>query len=72
MWPAPANSARRRGLEREEGESHAKRQTANADHAGKPRGSESVVTKWVEESIPAATFDVPAGYKKKELPRMGG
>lgn len=42
------------------------------DDAGKPRGSESVVTKWVEESIPAATFDVPAGYKKKELPRMGG
>jgi len=41
VWPAPANSARRRGLEREEGESQAKHQTANADHAGKPRGKDA-------------------------------
>ena len=32
---------------------------------------ETVVTKWVEESVPAATFDVPAGYQKKEMPKMG-
>ena len=26
---------------------------------------ETVVTKWVEESVPAATFDVPAGYTEE-------
>ena len=42
------------------------------DETGKPRGTETVMTKWVEESLPGATFEVPAGYKKKELPHMGG
>jgi hypothetical protein len=42
------------------------------DGQGKPRGTETVVSKWTEESLPAATFEVPAGYKKKEMPRMGG
>jgi hypothetical protein len=42
------------------------------DGTGKLRGTETVLTKWTEESIPAATFDVPAGYTKAELPRMGG
>jgi hypothetical protein len=42
------------------------------DDTGKPRGTETVLTKWVEESLPKATFEIPAGYKKKELPGMGG
>jgi hypothetical protein len=37
---------------------------------GKFRPTETVLTKWVEESIPASTFDVPAGYKKMEMPTM--
>jgi len=37
---------------------------------GKFRNSETVLTKWVEESIPASTFDVPAGYKKMVMPTM--
>jgi hypothetical protein len=41
------------------------------DDAGKPRGTESVVTKWVEESLPASTFEIPAGYTKKDLPGLG-
>jgi hypothetical protein len=39
---------------------------------GEERAIETVVTKWVEESFPAATFEIPAGYKKKEMPKMGG
>jgi hypothetical protein len=39
---------------------------------GAERAMETVVTKWVEESVPASTFDVPAGYKKREMPKMGG
>jgi hypothetical protein len=42
------------------------------DANGKFRGTETVLTKWVEESVPAAQFEVPAGYKKKELPQLGG
>jgi hypothetical protein len=42
------------------------------DGEGKLRGTETVLTRWVEESLPAATFEVPAGYQKKELPHMGG
>jgi hypothetical protein len=42
------------------------------DSTGAERGTETVVTKWVEESVPASAFDIPAGYKKKELPSMGG
>jgi hypothetical protein len=37
---------------------------------GQPRGTETVLTKWVEESIPASTFEVPAGYTKAELPTL--
>jgi len=42
------------------------------DDAGNPRGTETVMTKWVEESLPGATFELPAGYKKETLPKMGG
>ena len=42
------------------------------DDAGNPRGTETVLTKWVEESLPGSTFEVPAGYTKKELPKIGG
>jgi len=42
------------------------------DDAGKPRGTETVLTKWVEESFPGSTFEIPAGYTKKELPKFGG
>jgi hypothetical protein len=42
------------------------------DDTGKPRGTETVLTKWAEESLPKTTFEIPAGYAKKELPRMGG
>ena len=41
------------------------------DDTGKLRGNETVLTKWIEESLPGATFEVPAGYTKKELPKMG-
>ena len=37
---------------------------------GKFRPSETVMTKWVEESIPASAFEVPAGYTKAEMPKM--
>jgi hypothetical protein len=40
------------------------------DGDGKFRPTETVLTKWVEESIPASTFDVPAGYKKMAMPTM--
>jgi hypothetical protein len=40
--------------------------------SGAERAMETVVTKWVEESIPSSNFDVPAGYKKREMPKMGG
>jgi hypothetical protein len=39
---------------------------------GAERAMETVVTKWVEESISGSNFDVPAGYKKREMPKMGG
>jgi hypothetical protein len=42
------------------------------DDAGKLRGVETVLKTWKEEAIPASTFDVPAGYKKQEMPKMGG
>ncbi len=45
--------------------------TRSYDAAGKLRGTETVLTKWVEESVPAASFEVPKGYKKKEMPMMG-
>jgi hypothetical protein len=40
------------------------------DGAGKLRGTETVLTKWVEEAIPASAFQVPAGYKKAEMPKF--
>ena len=39
---------------------------------GQERAMENVVTKWVEESVPGSAFEVPAGYKKKDMPKMGG
>jgi hypothetical protein len=36
---------------------------------GKFRPTETVMTKWVEESIPASEFDAPQGYTKAELPK---
>jgi hypothetical protein len=41
------------------------------DAAGNLRGTETVLTKWVEESVPATSFEVPKGYKKKEMPGFG-
>ncbi|HUQ09688.1 MAG TPA: DUF4412 domain-containing protein [Steroidobacteraceae bacterium] len=38
---------------------------------GKPQGVESVLKSWTETNIPAATFEIPAGYKKKDMPQMG-
>jgi hypothetical protein len=38
---------------------------------GKPGDLEQVMSVWREESIPAAMFDVPAGYKKEQL-KLGG
>jgi hypothetical protein len=38
---------------------------------GKPRGTETVLQSWTEESVPPATFDVPKGFKKQANP-MGG
>jgi hypothetical protein len=37
---------------------------------GKFRSTETILTKWVEESIPAAMFEIPAGYTKAELPKL--
>jgi hypothetical protein len=39
---------------------------------GAERAMENVVTKWVEEAVPSSQFEIPAGYKKKEMPKMGG
>jgi hypothetical protein len=45
--------------------------TRGYDASGKLRGTETVLTKWVEESLPASTFDIPAGYKQQEMPKLG-
>lgn len=37
---------------------------------GKPQGVETVLQSWTETNIPASRFDIPAGYKKKDLPQM--
>lgn len=42
------------------------------DAQGELRKNETVLTKWTEETLPAATFDVPAGYTKQDLPGFGG
>ena len=39
---------------------------------GKLLGTENVMKSWTEVSLPASTFTVPSGYKKKEMPQMGG
>ncbi len=39
---------------------------------GVPQSFESVMKSWTETSIPAATFEIPAGYTKKAMPMMGG
>jgi hypothetical protein len=41
------------------------------DASGKYRGTETVLSKWAEETIPAAQFDVPKGYKKEAMPSFG-
>jgi hypothetical protein len=46
--------------------------TRSYDAGGKYRGSETVLSKWAEESIPAATFEVPKGYAKQSMPGLGG
>ncbi len=38
---------------------------------GQPRGTEIVLKSWTEESISASTFEIPAGYKKRDMPAMG-
>ena len=40
------------------------------DGSGKFRPEESILTKWVTEAIPASVFEVPAGYKKLQMPQM--
>jgi hypothetical protein len=40
------------------------------DGSGKFRPTENILTKWVIESIPASSFQVPAGYKKMQMPKM--
>jgi len=42
------------------------------DAQGALRKTETVLTKWTEESLPASVFDVPAGYTKQEMPQFGG
>jgi hypothetical protein len=44
--------------------------TRSYDGDGKFRSTENILTKWVTEAIPAAAFEVPAGYKKMQMPRM--
>lgn len=41
------------------------------DAQGALRKTETVLTKWTEESLPASVFEVPAGYTKQELPQFG-
>jgi hypothetical protein len=38
---------------------------------GQPRGTEIVLKSWTEESVPASSFEIPAGYKKRDMPSMG-
>jgi hypothetical protein len=39
---------------------------------GKLAGEETLVKEWREEAIPASMFDIPAGYKQKQLPMGPG
>jgi len=38
---------------------------------GKQAATEQVLKSWKEESVPASTFEIPAGYKKQEMPKLG-
>jgi hypothetical protein len=38
-------------------------------HEGKPAW-ESLLKSWTEQSLPASTFEVPAGYRKEQMPGM--
>ena len=42
--------------------------TRRYDADGNYRGNETVLTKWVEEKVPASTFAPPPGYTKLALP----
>jgi hypothetical protein len=44
--------------------------TRTYDGSGKFQPTENILTKWETESIPASAFEVPAGYKKMQMPRM--
>ena len=39
---------------------------------GKPSGDEELLKAWQEQSVPAAMFEIPAGYTREELPRAMG
>ena len=39
---------------------------------GALRGNETVLKTWNEEALAASLFEVPAGYKKQDMPKMGG
>jgi hypothetical protein len=41
------------------------------DKAGTMRAKEMVLKSWTEVAVPASSFEVPAGYKKQELPSFG-
>jgi len=36
--------------------------------AGKPAGTEELLKAWQEQSVPAAMFEIPAGYTRKDMP----
>jgi hypothetical protein len=38
---------------------------------GKLGDDEQIMTVWREEAIPASMFEIPAGYKRKQM-QMGG
>ena len=39
---------------------------------GKLHRSETVLKRWVEEAVPAAKFEIPKNYKKRDMPQLGG
>jgi hypothetical protein len=43
--------------------------TRSYDGSGKLQPTENILTKWVTETVPASSFEVPAGYKKMQMPR---
>jgi hypothetical protein len=42
------------------------------DDQGKLHRSEVVLKRWVEEAVPAAKFEIPKNYKKRDMPQLGG